>query len=304
MTPLPLVSIVIPSFNHKDYVTLALRSVLEQTYDAIEVILVDDCSQDGTPEIIRDYISRIAWRKRFENRTRFFPLTANIGAHAAINMGLKAATGDILTILNSDDRYAPERIETLVNIFQEKKASLVFTGVELINAEDRPVEILDDYAHTILRYHTTIRNFPTYGFACMAGNITISSGNLAFSTKLYDHVGAFEAYKYCHDWDFLLRSIFYTEPHFCDQALYYYRLHGSNTVWSVQEMGRKETEAIYGKFFRRVHTRRPVNPLCPSPWTWPVFFEQFLEYRNLREFYEEANSMPESYRYNTRLAAA
>jgi glycosyltransferase involved in cell wall biosynthesis len=79
----PLVSIVTPSHNHAEFVEDAMRSVLEQDYEPIEYLVVDDGSTDGSVEIIERYAPRLAWWARQERR----------GQAAALNRGFEHATG-------------------------------------------------------------------------------------------------------------------------------------------------------------------------------------------------------------------
>ena len=94
------VSVVIPSYNHAAYIREAVDSVLSQSLSDLELIVVDDGSQDESLDILAGYSDR-----RFHLYTQL-----NQGAHAAINRGLHAAAGDYLAILNSDDAYHPQRL--------------------------------------------------------------------------------------------------------------------------------------------------------------------------------------------------
>jgi glycosyltransferase involved in cell wall biosynthesis len=93
----PLVSIVMPCFNNEAYVAEAIDSALGQTYDNIEVIVIDDGSTDGSLDIIRSYGDRITWRTG-----------PNEGACAARNKGLALARGEFIKFLDADDILLPE----------------------------------------------------------------------------------------------------------------------------------------------------------------------------------------------------
>ncbi len=111
------VSIITPVFNNAETIESAIKSVLQQTYSNIEYIIVDGSSTDGTLERIRNYKSKIS-KIISENDDGIFD---------AMNKGLKAATGDVIGILNSDDFYVNEFvIEKVVRQMQEKNVDSVY----------------------------------------------------------------------------------------------------------------------------------------------------------------------------------
>jgi len=111
------VSIVIPVYNVKPYLTQCLDSVLKQSYQAWEAVLVDDGSFDGSERICEEYAAK---------DSRFVVIhQSNAGAANAKNQGLDLASGDYVTFLDSDDYVEPDWLEKLVTAAQEEKADVV-----------------------------------------------------------------------------------------------------------------------------------------------------------------------------------
>jgi glycosyltransferase involved in cell wall biosynthesis len=280
----PLVSVIIPHYQHRAFIERCLRSVWSQTYKNVEVIVVDDCSPDGSGEFVRQVIFENA--NQYPHSTIFQQFTVNQGAHSAINYGISKATGSIITIINSDDMYHPDRLKHVVAEMKQKNASLAFTKIRYINEQDYDVTQTDDTASQFLSMQEKIGHFPTVGFACLASNVAISTGNLIFTKELYQVVGEFSNFRYCHDWDFLMRALIHTEPIYLSQDLYYYRFHGTNTFGSVRALAVQECDTILYKYLDRVKSARTRNQIAPSPFNWPQFFELFLDLWKYSDIYK------------------
>ena len=139
---LPLVSVVIPVYNHQQYVEQAVNSVLKQSYPNLEIIIIDDGSKDDSTKKVDQCLD--AWRKApaqgLERQITFIK-QQNQGAHHTINRGLSLATGDFLTILNSDDYFHLERIKTLVHMTGQVNAQFAFTAVQGVDAESHALPV-------------------------------------------------------------------------------------------------------------------------------------------------------------------
>ena len=117
------VSIIIPSYNTANYIGKAIHSALNQTLEKIEVIVVDDASQDNSIEIVQQ-INDV--------RLKLLINEKNLGAGGARNRALNAAKGQWIAVLDSDDWYAPNRLEKLVKVATEKDADVVADNLHLI----------------------------------------------------------------------------------------------------------------------------------------------------------------------------
>ena len=282
----PLISVVIPCYKHEKFVERCLNSVAAQTYDNIEVIIVDDCSPDNSVKKIDQVINSKSWIAKFDSRTNFYPFNQNQGAHNAINHGIKQSTGELIALLNSDDLYHQDRLSHIVEVMQNQNHHFIFSRVQYIDDNDTIITDSHYMAESYFRSQKNIKlkQFPSLGFACLSFNISISTGNFVFSKALYNTLGAFKDYRYCHDWDFLLRALVHTEPFFLEEDLYYYRFHGKNTFESLQAIGPIESAELLSNFFSQVQLKPTPNPIAPSPLNWPGFFELFVRWYGLERF--------------------
>ena len=123
----PMVSIIVPIYNVKEYIRKCVESILNQTYRNLEIILVDDGSPDDCPKICDEYAQR-------DNRVKVIH-KSNGGLSDARNAGIDAATGEYLTFIDSDDYYAPSTIEMMVKAIQDNEIGIVCMGAVIVNSD-------------------------------------------------------------------------------------------------------------------------------------------------------------------------
>jgi len=113
----PLVSVIIPSYNHEKYIEEAIRSVWEQTYQNIELIVLDDGSKDHSPDIIKNLekISPIPMKVIIKK---------NDGLCITLNQGLALAKGEYVSFLASDDKFLPQKIKLLIQYYVDNEDPL------------------------------------------------------------------------------------------------------------------------------------------------------------------------------------
>jgi glycosyltransferase involved in cell wall biosynthesis len=130
----PLVSAVITTYNRPSYLQNAVESVREQTYEPLELIVVDDHSVPSVRDILDDMdldrFQRVVYERHDENR----------GANAARNTGLGVASGEYVAFLDDDDRWLPEKVQRQVGAFDDD-VGVVYGGVRAIREDDVRVEI-------------------------------------------------------------------------------------------------------------------------------------------------------------------
>jgi len=127
MSRKPLVSIITPVLNAEETLEETIKSVLDQTYNNIEYIVVDNMSNDSTPEIIKRHKDSIA--KILSECKR--------GIYTTINKGLESSSGEIIGILNADDIYAGKNVvDTTVQAMVEKKVDACWGGLVYVNRQN------------------------------------------------------------------------------------------------------------------------------------------------------------------------
>ncbi|BBK31160.1 hypothetical protein STHU_17940 [Allostella humosa] len=267
-----LVSVVVPLYEHGDFVEAALRSVHAQDWPEIELIVVDDASTDHSAATVERLVADDAFARRFR-RLVFERNPGNIGAARTIERGLALAAGRVLTILNSDDLYAPDRLGRCVAAL-DAGHELVVTGVACIDRQGRPDQ--SPSAHRLAALPASIAAFPTASAAFLGVNRAVSTGNLLFTRDLHRRVGGFRDMPYCHDWDFVLGAMLETEPRLVDGALYRYRLHDANSFRELAPLARLEGERCLGRFFERLACGRVANPVLRALATSPVAWRHLL----------------------------
>lgn len=126
----PLVSIIIPAYNAEAYIEGTLNSVKNQSYGNWELLIVDDCSTDGSAEIIKEYSEK-------DSRIKYFRTESRSGSPAVPrNIGIENARGRYVAFLDSDDLWLPEKLEKQIRVFQENAdAAIVFSYYEKISEE-------------------------------------------------------------------------------------------------------------------------------------------------------------------------
>jgi hypothetical protein len=129
---------------------------------------------------------------------------------------------------------------------------------------------------------------PSVSFALLRENVAITTGNLFFRRELFDQVGGFRPLLYCHDWDFLLRSVCIAEPVFVDAPLYDYRIHETNSYRALGPVAARETETVLTCYLSAVQGGRVVNPLAPGPAQWPGVFQTMMSAMHLWKYWDQA----------------
>jgi len=231
----PLISVVMPAYNHQAFVAEAIQSVLTQTLQDIELIIVNDGSTDNTEKVILEFA---------DSRIRYFT-QPNQGAHHALNRGIALAQGEFLAIINSDDVFIADRLEILLNTLQDGNLDFVISDINLINEHS---EIIADSSHWWLTWYEDLKQkyqqTPSPAATLLTGNYAISSSNFFFRTSFARTIGGFRPFRYILDYDYVFRAALINPQAFSfliNRKLLNYRLHSSNTILENRLLANIET---------------------------------------------------------------
>lgn len=238
----PKISVIIPLYNHEKYINEAVYSVLEQTFSDFELIIINDGSIDRSEEIVKQIK---------DERIKYY-YQENQGAHNTINRGIKLATGEYISILNSDDVYYTNRFEEFLKILEDNNSiNAVFSHIEFINDQGN-----------FTKYHGAKDNWTSHDsetsfkdennivLDLLAGNFLITTSNLFCKKSVFQDIGFFQNLRYAHDYDFFLRLCYNFKVHIINLPLLRYRIHDLNT-YNLENEAETEFEVgiILSNFF-------------------------------------------------------
>lgn len=262
---LPLVSVVIPAYNHEKYITEAINSVIYQDYPRLEIIVIDDGSQDNTYNKAESCLKNCQRPYKLEYQT-------NRGAPATLNYGCSIAQGDYIAILNSDDLFHPQRISIMIRILQEYGYRFAFSKVRHID-ENGFLHPYQEYYHKLL---TKAERFPSMSFALLLDNLAITTGNFVIEHNFFEEVGPFAPFVTCHDWDYILRVVLNEEPFYYPQELMDYRIHPKNTLKDNVKLVYQEGIEVRRLYLEKA--KEAKNVLAPGPSTWGSYWNFFVDH--------------------------
>lgn len=187
-------TIIIPTYNYGHFIEECLYSVIHQTYQNWECIIVDNASTDTTESVCRTFLK--------DERIRYYKLDANKGPSPARNYALNIASGDYILFLDADDLIEPQKLEKAAKVIMEAKADLVFTDYSLFNSDDRA---LSDRVSFSGDFKKGLITAPEIRHKLVNGNIfaiscIVTAGNILKAVNGFD-----ENINYNEDWDLWLR---------------------------------------------------------------------------------------------------
>ena len=230
------ISVVIPSYNHEKFIAAAIQSVLVQTYQDFEIIVVDDGSTDGSIEQIRKFS---------DPRIKLILHKKNRGSAVAMRTGLERAIGEYIAVLSSDDVFLPKKFEKQVKVLDENpQYAAVFSYVELI----------DEYGHPFTNQNHSYykkfeqRNRDRYqwlNYFFYHGN-ALCHPSVLIRKSCFDKIGMYdERFAQLPDFDFWVRFCLKYELYIIPEKLIKFRIQSDEknaSAWTKQNIVRINNE--------------------------------------------------------------
>lgn len=210
------VSFVVVSFNQQAFIREAVRSALAQTYEPLEIIIADDCSRDGTVDIIRDEIAN------YDGPHRLVLLIAdqNTGLAGNLNAAFARATGKFVVVQGGDDISALDRTAKVVAAFQGP------TPVDMVCST---VIQIDDQGEVIANQRSDAPMHPlSLAEAAVAGSVGALGCACAYSRELWTKYGPLDLRILQEDTVLPFRALLEGGARILDEPLVKYRIHGTN----------------------------------------------------------------------------
>lgn len=219
-----LVSVIIPSYNHAQFVRAAVESALAQTYTDLEISVIDDGSKDNTAQVVAE----------FGNAVRYI-YQENQGLSAARNTGIRHATGEYIALLDADDLWLPTYVaEQIANLERHPKAGLTYSWWSHIDQDGAtmPEPGYYDQHGNLLMELALMNHFPPVG--------------VVIRKQCIEEAGYFDEKLFAlEDWDLWLRiSTNGWEIEYVPQVLAQYRRHSNNMTLDVSRMERNQLAVL------------------------------------------------------------
>lgn len=227
----PLVTIIIPVYNGANYITDAIESALAQTYKKIEILVVNDGSNDdgATERMILSYGDKVRYIKK-----------KNGGVSSALNIGIQNMRGEYMSWLSHDDMYLPEKVEKQVKKITGKDDIILCSG-SLMDAEKNPI------AYRIKRLRGNYSGAELYR-EFLKGYILNGLGFL-IPKRAFEECGIFdESMRYLQDLDLWMRMMLTDFNFICmPEQLVISRVHGKQVTNTARDLFYKDQVAIAKK---------------------------------------------------------
>lgn len=251
--PLPLVSIITPSFNQAEYLEATIQSVLTQDYPRIEYIVIDGGSTDGSVDVIQKYQSSLA----------FWVSEQDKGQTDAINKGFNRAKGDILAWINSDDTYNPKAVgEAVLYLIENPDVAMVYADCDFIDEQGR---VIGKFASRQTDYKKLRQ-----------GYVHIPQQTMFFRAKYWKEVGPLDpSFYFAMDYDLWVRIAARAPIKYLPGRTWAnFRIHTSSKTNVNDARGWKEMLRVHyrdgGSFFAPIVAKYYLRKIIGPLWKWRI----------------------------------
>lgn len=253
-----LVSIIIPTYNSAPYIQEAVTSVLQQTYQSIEIIIVDDGSTDGTKQVLADYIKN--------GGITYIP-KENGGPASARNVGIRSARGEFISFLDADDIWGADKLKRQIPLFQDLNVGLVYSDMTFLGAKTKNATHSEGtkgfFRGNVLR-QLIMNNF-------------IPTSSVVVRRSVFEKIGLFDEDRRLiavEDYDLWLKIAHEFNIDFVDEPLVNYRLHENQIS--------KNANATYRKLFYLYKKHAASDPHIPHKLLFYLryFFDRIRYYKS------------------------
>jgi glycosyltransferase involved in cell wall biosynthesis len=241
------VSVIMPSYNHAQYISEAIESVLEQNIRDIELIIIDDCSRDNSKEIILNY------RKK-DARIRTIFHEQNLGIAKTYNDGLDAAEGKYVAILDSDDVWRRNKLERQLSILEANEDLIVWSEGRIIDRDGKST------GQTFTRTHHASRKRKSGDILeILLFENFIFDSSLIMKKSNVDGIRFDHNLKYLNDYRFVVDLARNFKYYFIKEQLVDYRVHGKNTITRDVESQLKDEILVRQYFLDRYAMKSQIR---------------------------------------------
>ena len=182
------VSVIIPTYNREHSIEKSIRSVLNQTYPVDEVVIADDCSSDGTGDMVRSIE---------DARIKYYKLPGNRGAGGARNYGVKMAQNELIAFHDSDDMWHPDKLEKQMKLLETGEYGLVYGAYRM--------HLQFGILHDVPELNGN-RKLQGEIYKDLLVRNSIGAPTILMEKRVFNEIGGFdESMRSLEDWDFALR---------------------------------------------------------------------------------------------------
>lgn len=210
-----LVTVGVALYNHEKYIVKCLESIVKQTYENIELIVIDDGSPDNSYKVAKEYLEKQKYNKNYKIITR-----ENKGMCNTLNEIISISSGDYFSFVGSDDAWYLEKIELQVKFLDENlDIDLVHSNSTYIDENDN-ITGCEDFSNRV--------NSGSLYKPMIYGTGGINTPSYLLRRKIFDEIGMFDPSFKFEDTDFFLRLTKKYDVGYINKELSYHRRHGKN----------------------------------------------------------------------------